>query len=200
MCSSHRPGDAACHDRSTVDFSSVRRCWLSLQLPFGAKCSIRHVLGLIIPDAMRSDQGAAGWTSYDSLSTPQPLLWPPECYARCQATTGHLKRCVLSGEEQAGRQQWWLGGVGGVHSSHQGSWTQHDDSHYMVLNADFFISDTVCVCVSQPSLTTSRRNTPPPSPDRPGCNGTNWAGHHRGTAGYLLWQDPLYPFNICKIW
>lgn len=63
----------------------------------------------------------------------------------------------------------------------------------------FFISNTAYMCLGL-ALTTPRRCTPTPNPplpfpDRPGCNGTNWAGHHKGTVAYLLWQDHPIPIQ-----
>lgn len=55
--------------------SRLSKCQkLSLQLPTGAKCNIRHVLYLIIPNEIGSDHRAAGWTSHEPPSMPRPSL------------------------------------------------------------------------------------------------------------------------------
>lgn len=113
------------------------------------------------------------------------VLWVSDC---------HLRRCELSGRGKTGD---WRSGVGGVPSSCPGSWTQHNDHHYIVCKC-ISLCQTLPVRVFAFPLTTSRQFPPK---DRHGCNGTNWAGHHRGTAVYSLWQNPPpCPFYICKIW
>ena len=109
-------------------FSSGPRCWLSLQLPFGAKCSIRHVLGLIIPYATGTDHRAAGRTSSDSVHALAPSL-VPRVLCECQALIWEDVSSVGK-ISQAIRRGWGL-------SSRPGRWTQHNDDHYMM-----------CKCIS----------------------------------------------------